>query len=57
MKYQTKHNLDDIREAYFTEQDIPDIDREAIDEIIKREKDAADGGSVWNEVWANKLKS
>jgi len=39
-----KHSLDDIRAEYFTEHDIPTIDREAIDEIIKQEKDAADGG-------------
>ena len=35
-----KHNLDDIRETYFTEHDIPETDRGAIDAIIKREKDA-----------------
>jgi len=40
MTYQTKHNLDDIRAEYFTGHDIPTIDREAIDELIKREKEA-----------------
>jgi len=40
MKYETRYNLDDIRETYYIEKDIPEIDREAIDELIKREKEA-----------------
>ena len=39
MKYETKHNLDDLREENYTEKDIPAIDREAIDELIKQEKE------------------
>ena len=37
MTYQTKHNLDDIREEYYIEKDIPEIDRKAIDELIKQD--------------------